>query len=81
MLRSLISFVWLKSALSSKKPKFSVDVAVSPSAITFVLTAGTGWTSPVPPKLVLYGIEPPIADGFPVLTIAAFHSCTCFQLG
>src|SRR5206468_9020040 len=81
LLRTLISFVWLKSALSSENAKFNVEVPVSPRAITFVLTAGIGWTSPVPPRLVRYGIEPPIADGLPVFTIAAFHSCTCFQVG
>ena len=42
LLRSLIVFDWLKLALSSENAKFSVEVAVSPRAITFVLTAPTG---------------------------------------
>ena len=41
-----------KSRSSSAKPKFSAGASLSPSATTWVWTAGSAWTRPVPAPAV-----------------------------
>ena len=53
LLRSTMSFVMWKLALSSAKPKLSaVSNGVLVRATTSVTVERAGWTSPVPPRLI-----------------------------